>query len=106
MSVWLRISQAMASQRKKGRQHSPVAGMPPIGAMAGGVFCGSTCDWKLPQRYFGERKEYNELMSAEISMGSTATTHGPSSLGPHTRATHFNFTPYAALGTAPLLAAG
>ena len=61
----------------KGRQHSPVAGMPPIGAMAGGVFCGSTCDWKLPQRYFGERKEYNELMSAEISMGSTALMHGP-----------------------------
>ena len=52
--------------------------LPPIGAMAGGVFCGSTCDWKLPQRYFGERNEYNKLMSAEISMGSTATTHGPS----------------------------
>ena len=75
---WCQPSQRACGRKKKGRQHSPVAGMPPIGAMAGGVFCGSTCDWKLPQRYFGERKEYNELMSAEISMGSTATTHGPS----------------------------
>ena len=33
---------------------------------------------KKPQRYFNERNEYSELMSAEISMGSTATTHGPS----------------------------
>ena len=63
--------------------------------MAGGVFCGSTCDWKLPQRYFGERKEYNELMSAEISMamGSTATTHGPSWTTYDTRASPISTLP-------------
>ena len=70
--------------------------------MAGGVFCGLTCDWKLPQRYFGERNEYNELMSAEIRVPPAPRMV---LVGPHTRATHFT-TPYAALGTAPLLAVG
>ena len=83
-------------KRVKKRQAAFAGCRAPIGAMAGGVFCGSTCDWKLPQRYFGERKEYNELMSAEISMGSTATTHGPSWTTydtMHAGQPHFNFTP-------------
>ena len=71
-------STSIGNVKGRGGQPSSIRRLPPIGAMAGGVFCGSTCDWKLPPRYFRERNGYGELMSAEITQGSTATTHGPS----------------------------
>ena len=52
--------------------------LPPIGAFAGGTFCGSIADWCLPSRYYTERNAYNEKISKEISLGSTATTQAPS----------------------------
>ena len=44
----------------------------------GGTFCGSIADWSLPSRYYTEHNEYNEMISEEISLGSTATTTAPS----------------------------